>query len=78
MQRTDRRHLLLTDHWYQPLIVQRHNPVVSDSSRERITAAGLHGKSDEGIVAFVAGSATTKSGHADGAKALWLVLVNVK
>jgi len=27
MRRTDRRHLLLTDHWYQPLIVQRHNQV---------------------------------------------------
>jgi hypothetical protein len=50
---------------------RRHQPVVSDSSRESITALGLHGKSDEGIVAL-------KSGNADGAKALWLVLVNVK
>jgi hypothetical protein len=50
---------------------RRHSPVVSDFSRECITTTGLHGKSDEGIVAL-------KSGNADEAKALWLVLVNVK
>ena len=49
---------------------RRHKPVVSDFSRERITATGLHGKSGEGIVAL-------KSGNADEAKALWLVIVNV-
>ena len=46
--------------------------------RECITASRPFGKSDEGIVAIVATSATSKSGNTDGAKALWLVLVNVK
>ncbi len=55
-----------------------NKPVASDFSRECITATGLHGKSDEVIVVIVATSATTKPGNADGAKDLWLVLVNVK
>jgi hypothetical protein len=50
---------------------RRQNPVASDLSRERITATGLHGKSDEVIV-------VTKPGNAGRAKDLWLVLVNVK
>jgi len=55
MRRTDRRQI----------------PVVSDFSRERITATGLHGKSDEVIVVLT-------PGNAGRAKDLWLVLVNVK
>ena len=50
---------------------RRHNPVASDLSRERITATGLHGKSDEVIVVLT-------PGNAGRAKDLWLMFVDAK